>query len=131
MTRLFLVCLLAVRLPSLVVVPPLSGLLPCDERVDLLDCLLLVQAGVGATLEQGVDVERAVLGSMTQELKDTFYPSHELREQTVVVHVNLVDKLVEVVLMAGTRVDKSLHRLVRVCRSILFAAVVHNLKVVS
>jgi hypothetical protein len=59
---------------------------------------------------------------MPKELKDAFQPAHKLFEKPVIVEMHLVDKLIEVVFMTGTQVDKGLDSLVRVCRDILALA---------
>ena len=56
---------------------------------------------------------------MTEELKDPLYPSHESGEEAIIMDVDFMDEFVEVVLVAGAEVDKSLNGLVRVGRDIL------------
>lgn len=114
-------------LSCLVRVPPLPGLLPGNERVDLRNRLLLVHSAAEAPLKERIDVEGSVVGAVAEEFEDAFDPSHELREQSVVVHVHLVDKLVKVVLVPLAQVNERLDGLVRVSRSILLPALVNDL----
>lgn len=107
-------------LSRLIVVPLLAFLLPPDKIVDLGDSGGLVDlVHFDGTLEEGVHVEFAAFGPMAEELEDALEPAHELAEETVVVNVDLVDKFVEIVLVAGAEIDEGLHRLVRVGGDVL------------
>ena len=56
---------------------------------------------------------------MTEEFEDSLNPDHEGGEETIIMDVDFVDKLVEVVLVAGAEIDKGLNGLVRVGRDVL------------
>ena len=56
---------------------------------------------------------------MTEEFEDPLNPDHEGGEETIIMDVDFVDKLVEVVLVAGAEIDKGLNGLVRVGRDVL------------
>ena len=56
---------------------------------------------------------------MTKELEDPLNPSHKSGEETIIMDVDFVDKFIEVVLVAGTEVDKGLNGLVGVGGDVL------------
>lgn len=87
-------------LPCLVVMPLLPRFLPGDESVDLLDSLFLVQnAATDTAFEQCINIKGSVLGSVAEELEDSFDPAHKLCEETIIVCVDFVDEFVKVVLV--------------------------------
>jgi len=98
--------------------------------IDFRNGLLLVELAYRhGTREEGVDVELSGLGTLTEEFQDTFYPTHQLGEKTIVMGVHFMHKVVEVVLMALAEVDEGLYSLVGVGGYVLFAAFVDNLRV--
>ena len=56
---------------------------------------------------------------MTEEFEDPLNPGHEGGEETIIMDVDFVDKLIEIVLVAGAEVDKGLNGLVRVGGDVL------------
>lgn len=56
---------------------------------------------------------------MAEELEDTFQPAHDLGKQPVIVDVHLVNKFVEVVLMACAKIDEGLDCLIWIRRDVL------------
>lgn len=108
--------------------PFLPRFLPRNQRINLGNSFLLIELfDRHGTSEEGVDIEFSGLGALAQELEDPFYPAHELREEAVVVRVDLVHEFVEVVFVSLTEVDEGLDCLVGVGGDILFAAFVDNL----
>ena len=107
-------------LPGLVLMPFLALFLPFDKRVNFCYGSVFVNmANVDGALEEGVHVQFPTLGPVTEELEDALNPSHESGEEAIVMDVDFVDEFVEVVLVAGAEVDKSLNGLVRVGGDIL------------
>lgn len=107
-------------LARLVVVPLLALFLPPDQGIDLGDGGGFIDLAHGdGALEEGVHVEFPAFGPVPEELEDALQPAHELAEEAVVVHVDLVHELVEVVLVAGAQIDEGLHRLVGVGGDVL------------
>lgn len=65
---------------------------------------------------------------MPQKLKNAFQPAHQLLEKAIIVDMNLMHKLIEILLMPRTEVDKRLYGLIGVGRYILALSSLHNRK---
>ena len=114
-------------LPRLVLVPFLALFLPLDERVDLRDRYVFIDAvHVDGALEKRIHIELTSFRAMAEELEDPFEPAHELLEETVVVDVDFVDELIEVVLVALAEVDEGLDGLVGVGGDVLALGFFHD-----
>ena len=101
--------------------PFLPRHLPLDQAVDLANRLILVDnPGVHASLEQGVHIKLTTAArAVTQEVENPLQPTHQLIEETIVMLVDFVDKLVEVVLVPRAQINKGLYCLVGVRRDFL------------